>query len=178
MSRRLMLIAATWAALVGAGASLVDAQSMTPVGTQFMLTGVVFVEGGAGRAWLQEPTLTQNQVVSVRPGESIGPYRLKKILEDRVELEGPTGTFSVLLAGASGPATAAASPSLVPQAPAPGSGAAPQAPMAIVKQLPPGYSAPPPVTTFPPEVIVIPPGDLRRKFDFGSLESLFKGGGR
>jgi hypothetical protein len=72
------------------------------------LTGVVFVEGGTGgRAWLQEPTLTQNQVVPLRPGDSLGPYKLTKILEDRVELEGPTGKLVVLLAGSGAPAAAA-----------------------------------------------------------------------
>ena len=76
-----------------------DAQSVAPSGPQFTLSGVVVVEGG-GRAWLQEPVLTQNEIVAVRPGENIGPYRLTKILEDRVELAGPSGTFSVRLAGA------------------------------------------------------------------------------
>ena len=51
--------------------------------------------------------MTHNEIVSVRPGDSIGPYRLTKVLEDRVELEGPGGTLSVRLAG---PSTVAASP--------------------------------------------------------------------
>ena len=106
MSRRMMAIAAMWAALVGADAGGVDAQS----GERFVLTGVVFVEGGAGRAWLLEPTLTQNQVVPLRPGDSLGPYRLTKVLEDRVELEGPAGTFSVRLTGPSGTPAVAANP--------------------------------------------------------------------
>jgi hypothetical protein len=105
-----MLIAATWAVLIGASAGSVDAQSGAPAGTQFMLTGVVVVEGGGGRAWLQEPTLTHNEIVTVRPGDSIGPYRLTKVLQDRVELEGPAGKFFVRLSGAPGPATAAAGP--------------------------------------------------------------------
>ena len=111
MSRRLILIAATWAALVGVMAGSADAQS-----ERFILSGVVFVEGGgAGLAWLQEPSLTQDQVVTLRQGDSIGPYRLTKILEDQVELEGPGGKFSVPLSGAS--ATAAKSQEPHPQAP-------------------------------------------------------------
>ena len=96
------ILAAAWLVLIVAGVA--DAQSAAP---RFMLSGVVVVEGG-GRAWLQEPSLTKNQIVALRPGESIGPYRLTKILDDRVELAGPQGTFVVLLAGAQGPATVAA----------------------------------------------------------------------
>ena len=110
-NRWLILIAAIWAALVGAGTGSANAQSAA----RFILTGVVFVEGGTGRAWLQEPTLTRNEIVSVRPGDSIGPYRLTKVLEDRVELEGPAGKLSVRLAGAPGPAAAATPASPAPQ---------------------------------------------------------------
>jgi hypothetical protein len=153
VSRRLLLIAAMWAVLVGVGVSVgsADAQS----GERFVLTGVVFVEGGGGRAWLQEPTLTQNQVVTVRPGESIGPYRLTKILEDRVEMEGPAGKVSVRLAGAPGPATAAAHSS------AQGTASTPD-------------------VAHPAPTIAPPPVDLRtdpsKKFDFGSFPSLLMGG--
>ena len=101
MNTRLLLVAATWAALAGASPSGADAQAGVAE-TRFTLTGVVFVAGGAGRAWLQEARLTHDQVVSVRVGDGIGPYRLAKILEDRVELEGPTGTLVVLLLGTSG----------------------------------------------------------------------------
>lgn len=129
--RRLILIAATWAVLVGVYTVNAAAQP-APAGTRFTLTGVVFVEGGPGRAWLQEPTLTRNEVVSVRPGDSVGAYRLTKVLEDRVEMEGPTGKFSIPLAGApsSAPAAVAATP-----APAP-------APMPVTN-----YNAPPPPLT-------------------------------
>lgn len=71
------------------------------------------VEGG-GRAWLQEPSLTRNEIVSVRLGEEIGPYRLTGIFNDRVELAGPSGKFSVRLAGAVGPVTAASPESSAP----------------------------------------------------------------
>jgi len=98
---RLGLIAATCVALIGASAGGVDAQTAAPE-ARFALRGIAFVGDGAGRAWLQEPHLTQNHVVSVRAGEDIGPYRLSKVLEDRVELEGPTGALVVFMAGAAG----------------------------------------------------------------------------
>ena len=156
--RRLMLIAAMWAALISASAGSADAQSAE----RFILTGVVFVEGGTGRAWLQEPTLTHNEVVSVRPGDSIGPYRLTKVLEDRVELEGPAGKFVVRLAGPAGAATVAASKEPQPQPPTPGLGATAPAPTATAV-------AEPPQPVFGPDVIVISRDDPRRKFDFGAL---------
>jgi hypothetical protein len=154
VSKRLMLIVATGAALVGAGAGRTDAQAGTPAGTQFTLTGVMVVEGGGGRAWLQEPNLTQNQVITVRAGESIGAYRLVKIIEDRVELEGPTGKFQVMLAGVPAPATATTSP----PRPAPVGIAGP----AQASQAQPTAEKPP----------VDLRTDPRKKFDFGSLPSI------
>jgi len=150
-----VLAAAGWLVLVVA-ASLADAQSVAPAGPRFTLSGVVVVEGG-GRAWLQEPLLTQNQIVAVRPGESIGPYRLTKILDDRVELAGPGGTFAVRLAGAPGPATVAAPaprPAPAREAPPPSSND-PNDPNRVVI-LPPG-----------PPLAPLPPGTPR--VDFGSL---------
>jgi len=147
--RRLIVIAMTWAALVTVTTSGADAQS--PAGTRFTLTGVVFVEGGTGRAWLVEPSLTQNQVVSVRPGDNIGAYRLSRVLEDRVEMEGPSGKFVVLLAGT----PAAATP--VTQAP-------PRQAPAPVPQITPDTPRPP--------VEILQPGDPRRKFDFRSIPTL------
>lgn len=151
-----ILAAAIWIGLViAAGAAA--AQSVGPSGPRFMLSGVVVVEGG-GRAWLQEPVLTQNQIVAVRPGENIGPYRLTKILEDRVELAGPDGTFSVMLAGAQGPATVAtpAPPRPAPaREPIPPSSNDPNDPNRVVI-LPPG-----------PPLAPLPPGTPR--VDFGSL---------
>lgn len=149
---RRVLTAAAWVVLVvAAAAGSADAQ-----GPRFTLSGVVVVEGG-GRAWLQEPQLTQNQPVAVRPGESIGPYRLTKVLEDRVELEGPGGKISVLLAGVQAPGTEVANfvpppPRLTPPAEAvPGSG-----PDRVVI-IPPG-----------PPLAPLPPGSPPR-VDFGSL---------
>jgi len=144
--KRILTVVAWAVVAIAAAAGAADAQ--TP---RFTLSGLVVVEGG-GRAWLQEPLLTQNQPVALRPGESIGPYRLTKILEDRVELVGPAGTISVLLAGVQGPATAAA--------PAP----------------PRPVTPPTPVDTSGHEVIVLPPGPPLAELppgtprvDFGSL---------
>jgi hypothetical protein len=101
-----ILSAGAWAVFVIAAAVGVAAAQTE---SRFTLTGVVVVEGG-GRAWLQEPMLTQNQPVALRPGESIGPYRLTKILDDRVELVGPSGAMWVLLAGVQGATAAAPAP--------------------------------------------------------------------
>jgi hypothetical protein len=144
MKRILTVIA--WAVVaIAAAAGAADAQ--TP---RFTLSGLVVVEGG-GRAWLQEPLLTQNQPVALRPGESIGPYRLTKIYEDRVEMVGPSGAFSVMLAGIQG-ATAAAPPQPRP------------------------VTLPAPIDTSGHEVIVLPPGPPLAELppgtprvDFGSL---------
>jgi hypothetical protein len=112
MKRILTVVA--WAVVAcAAAAGAADAQ--TP---QFTLSGLVVVEGG-GRAWLQEPVLTQNQPVALRPGESIGPYRLTKIFDDRVELVGPSGSMWVFLAGIQGPTVAAPAPAPQPPPPVP-----------------------------------------------------------
>jgi hypothetical protein len=66
----------------------------------FVLTGLVLLsDRGDGIAYLLEPSLTKGQVVAVRRGDSIGPYRLTRILDDRVELEGPSGTVVVPVRG-------------------------------------------------------------------------------
>lgn len=131
-----------------------SAQSAPPAGPRFMLNGVVVVEGG-GRAWLQEPVLTKNQVVAIRPGESIGPYRLTKVLDDRVEMTGPSGAFVVLLAGGSSPAVAAPQPKPPAREPIPSTNNDPNDPNRVVI-LPPG-----------PPLAPLPPGTPR--VDFGSL---------
>ena len=152
---RKILAAAAWAVLVFAAVvGGADAQS----GPRFTLSGVVVVEGG-GRAWLQEPQLTKNQPVAVRPGESIGPYRLTKVLEDRVELEGPGGTISVLLAGVQAPPTGAAASAPRPLPPAPAAAAAPTTGPDRVVILPLG-----------PPLAPLPPGTPRVDF-----ESLLRG---
>ncbi len=114
---------------------------------QFSMTGVVVVEGQS-RVWLQEPSLTQNRIVVVRVGESVGPYRVTKILEDRVELDGPAGTLVVRLAGA-------------PSAPS-----APSAPTVAAIPAP----EPPPNTTEKPVVITLDPkGSSGPRVSFESL---------
>ena len=148
-----ILAATAWALLVVV-AAFGDANAQIAAGPQFTLTGVVVVEGG-GRAWLQEPQLTQNQTVPMRPGESLGPYRLTKVFEDRVEMVGPSGAFVVPLAGVAAPAPVAVAPPPRP---------APQAP------------AEPAPTTGPDRVVILPPGPPLAplppgtpRVDFGSL---------
>ncbi len=148
MSRRMILVVAMWFALVGIIADYSYAQSQTPPGERFVLTGVVFGDGGRGLAWLQEPTFTNNLVVSVRVGDSVGPYRLTRISEYRVELEGPSGTVSIPLAGSPATMTAAALPETV--------------------QPPVGEPSPHPALNNP-NAIVIPRGDPRRNFPASTL---------
>jgi hypothetical protein len=119
MSRSLPVLVAPVLLIVLAGAFPALAQNPQNPATpeKFVLSGVVVFDGGKGLAWLQEPTLTGNQVVALRPGETLGPYRLARILDDRVELEGPSGTVLVPVygggqGGAAGPvAVATARPS-------------------------------------------------------------------
>jgi hypothetical protein len=150
-----ILTRVVWVVLVlTAAAGVAQAQVPPGAGPQFMLTGVVVVEGG-GRAWLQEPQLTQDQTVSLRPGESIGPYRLMKVYEDRVELIGPTGGITVPLAGLAAPG-----PIAKPVTPPP----------------PPAAPPTPAPTTGPDRVVVLPPGPPLAplppntpRVDFGTL---------
>jgi hypothetical protein len=53
---------------------------------QFLLAGVILVEGKVEKALLAEPTLTGGQPILVAKGERLGPYRLVKVLEDHVVL--------------------------------------------------------------------------------------------
>jgi hypothetical protein len=149
LAKRVLLIASMWL-MVGAAVGNGHAQSPAPADEQFVLSGVVFVEGGRGVAWLQEPTLTKNQIVTVRPGDSIGAYRVTRILADQVELEGPGGKFSVPLAG-----TGSKTASQEPTPPA----------VAAAPQRPPRAR---------PHEIIIPPGDPRGEFP-GSMVLLGAG---
>jgi hypothetical protein len=97
MSR--IAVMAVAAALIAPGPGA--AQTPPPAAERFVLSGVVSVEGGREMAWLQEPTLTRNQVVIARAGDRIGPYRLTRILADRVELDGPSGVTVIPLYNAS-----------------------------------------------------------------------------
>ncbi len=128
---------------------VVDAQSANPLAEKFVLIGVVYVEGGRGLAWLQEPTFTKNQIVTLRVGDRVGPYRLTKILEDQVELEGPRGKVAVPLAGAGGAITVAAIPSVPANTES--------------------HELPPHPALNNPEAIVVPRGDPRRNFPAADL---------
>lgn len=75
---------------------------------RFVVSGVIVLEGGGGLAWITEPSLTGGRSVAVRPNESIGPYRVTKILDDRVEFDGPAGTVLVPIYNAQASAAAAA----------------------------------------------------------------------
>jgi hypothetical protein len=115
--RSLTIVVGIVSALMSAGAGSVHGQSNAQAAEGFILSGVISFDGGGGLAWLQEPKLTNNEVVAVRRGDSVGPYRLTQIFEDRVELEGPAGKILVPLFGAqaaSAPQAAAASASTPP----------------------------------------------------------------
>jgi len=108
VNRRVLMVAAMVVAVVGVFGG--SAQPGVASNEQFVLTGIVYVEGGQGVAWLQEPTFTNGKVLTLRPGDQIGPYRLTKILEDQVELQGPGGKISVPLAGSGGAISVATNP--------------------------------------------------------------------
>ena len=148
MRRRLILIAATWAAVVGLVAGSAHAQAPTAPGGQFVLVGVVLLEGGSGLAWVQEPNFTNNKVVTVRLGDSVGPYRVTKILTHQVELTGPGGTVSVPLAGLPGAVSVAS--------------------IAGTAQRPAGEMPPPPALSNP-NLIVLSRSDPRRDFPASRL---------
>jgi hypothetical protein len=143
MRRRLILIAATWAAVVGLVAGSAHAQSPTPPGGQIVLVGVVLLEGERGLAFVQDPNFTDNKVVTVRLGDSVGPYRVTKILTHKVELTGPGGAVSIPLAGLPGAVSVASS--------------------AGNAQRPAGEMSPAPVLPNS-NVVVIPRGDPRRNW--------------
>ena len=104
-----------FALVMGVGSAAAQDQS------QFSLTGVVTKEDGSSVAWLEEPTITQSRPVLIRPGDQVGPYRVAKIEEDRVELDGPSGKLVVRLYGTApmgAPAsTAPSAPALAAQVP-------------------------------------------------------------
>ena len=130
--------------VLGMVAGSAHAQATTAMTERFVLSGIVFAGEGRGLAWLQEPTFTNNQVIVVHPGDSVGPYRVATILEDQIVLEGPGGRVAVPLAGVPGAVTAAA-----------GSGATPS----------PGPDA----SLTKPKPIVIPPGDPRGNFPASAI---------
>jgi hypothetical protein len=95
-----MSVAAGVLGLIGALTATASAQPGGSAAEQFVLSGVVAFDNGDGKAWLQEPRLTQGQVVVVRRGERVGPWRVTGIFANRVELEGPGGRVLVPLQGA------------------------------------------------------------------------------
>ena len=95
--------------LLGATGSGVYAQPGGPGGERFVLTGMVVWSDKEGVAWLQEPELTRNEIVTVRIGESVGPWKLTQFRDNGVELDGPAGKVLVPL-GAPGSAVAAGAP--------------------------------------------------------------------
>ncbi len=90
-------LAAAVCALVGwsAGDGEAQGRGSNAASERFVVSGVIVFEHEGGLAWMREPSLTGDRVVAVRVAESIGPYRVTRILEDRVELEGPSGTVLV-----------------------------------------------------------------------------------
>ena len=74
------------------------APSVAPAQEQprFSVMGVV-IRQDVSIAWIGEPTYTKDNFVRVREGDRLGPYRIVKIREDRVELTGPTGPLVVRL---------------------------------------------------------------------------------
>lgn len=98
--------------LLAATGSEVSAQPSAPGAERFVLTGMVVWSGKEGVAWLQEPDLTRNQIVTLRIGESVGPWKLTQFLENGVELDGPAGKVVVPLqnVGGGGSAVAAGAP--------------------------------------------------------------------
>ena len=83
--------------MLSGSSSIAAAQmgSSSSAAERFVVSGVVLLDGSNGLAWLQEPTLTGSRAVVLRPGQSVGPYRVTGIFEDRVELEGPNGKVRV-----------------------------------------------------------------------------------
>lgn len=155
VKRQLALIAATWVAVVALLAGNAHAQSPTPPGGQFVLVGVVvLLEEGRRLAWVQEPTLTDNKIVTVRVGDSVGPYRVTKILTHQVEFTGPGGPVSVPLAGL---------PGAIDVASTAGTGQPPAGAQ------PPAGEIPPPPALSDHKMIVIPRGDPRRNFPVSEI---------
>lgn len=105
---RLMILMGVLAALLGPLPA--RGQAARPAEEQFVAVGVMLVDGAPGLAWLLEPRLTQNRPMAVRQGESIGPYQVTRILDDRVELTGPGGPVWVPLLTTGGSVVASAGP--------------------------------------------------------------------
>ena len=133
--------------LLGATSAGVLAQPGAPGSERFVLTGMVVWSGNEGVAWLQEPDLTRNEMVALRIGERVGPWKLTRFLDNGVELEGPAGKVLIPLhnaGGGGGSAVAAGAPA----------GPAPVAPSAA-RVLPRGEA---PRVASPPAAVSAEPG--------------------
>ena len=106
------IISVVLSILLGATSAAVSAQPGAPGAERFVLTGMVVWSGNEGVAWLQEPDLTRNEMVALRIGQSVGPWKLTRFLDNGIELEGPTGKVLIPLhnAGGGGTAVAAGAP--------------------------------------------------------------------
>ena len=115
------IISVVLSILLGATSAAVSAQPGAPGAERFVLTGMVVWSGNEGVAWLQEPDLTRNEIVALRIGESVGPWKLTRFLDNGIELEGPAGKVLIPLhnAGGGGTAVAAGAPAGPAAAPAP-----------------------------------------------------------
>ena len=111
------IISVALSILLGATSAAVSAQPGAPGAERFVLTGMVVWSGNEGVAWLQEPDLTRNEMVALRIGQSVGPWKLTRFLDNGVELEGPAGKVLIPLYNAGGGGTAVAAGA--PSAPAP-----------------------------------------------------------
>jgi hypothetical protein len=145
-SKKLVLVL-----MVAAFAWLVSGLAAAQEQPRFTVMGVVIRAEGEAWAWIGEPTHTQNKLVRVRQGDRVGPYRVTKIVEDRVELTGTSGVVVVRIAAsapdappqASGGVTAGAQP----QPPGGVAGAQPQPPEGVASaqpQAPGGVAGAPP----------------------------------
>lgn len=123
--KRLAILAAALAGLCAAAAHAAPPGASAPA-ERFVLSGVVAYDDGDGKAWLREPSLTQNKVVIVRRGQKVGPWTVTRILSNQVELSGPSGTIKIPLSNAGGGRAVASSGATVSREP---SGEAPGSPM-------------------------------------------------
>jgi hypothetical protein len=138
-SKRLVLVL-----MVAALAWLVSGLAAAQEQPRFTVMGVVIRAEGEAWAWIGEPTHTQNKLVRVRQGDRVGPYRVAKIAEDRVELTGTSGVVVVRISASAPDAPAQASGGVTagaqPQPPGGVAGAQPQPPegVASAQPQPPG----------------------------------------
>ncbi len=79
-----------------------------PPPPKFILSGVI-IDDGTSLALLQELVLTQNKPVLIARGQEVGSYRLTDVQPDRVTLQSPTNTLTVLLLDPSKPRPAVVS---------------------------------------------------------------------